>query len=301
MKHIATLCSVLLVALVLAAPAPVRAESVTFVGKAYCSIRAEIKWPFLSLNQLRIVSAPVKVGQHVTEKQRLITYELPLESRITEKRKLDHTKVDSLERALALVDFQLAELRQKQDDLENMVASQSIAPNVPLGNLKAIEALRLRRESVAEQLDLARSEYKDKLTLAQTNYGDSISDPKAPREGLVLSPIDGHVLWVNSSLVHGMVFISPADLITIGRMDPMVVRAAVHEIAAQRLKDGEKADVVFHALPGEIFRGTVTNISYTAQPATMQQPTFYEIEITIPNKEMRIKEGMRCDITIDLP
>jgi hypothetical protein len=327
----------LLAVLVLCTAGTVYAENVTFMGKSYCPTKYEISWPFHTkekkdapeqgsgivanvnelpkekleeksavelgsdMSRLRILSAPLQIGQHVSEEQVLITYEMPLENLIQEEEALSRGKLGALEKSLSWVDYQMAALRKSQEDLENQAATQSIAPNTVNLGYKDIDALLLEREYLAEEVDLAKARYDDAILIAQSKYGKDVNLHKLPRQGYVRSPMDGYVLWINASLVPGMAFTKKATLVSIGRMDPMIIRASVHEIAVQKLKEGDPATVVFHAFPKETFTTTISKVSFVAQPAMMQQPSFYVIELTLPNHDLRIKEGMRCDVTVNLP
>ncbi|MHC1713462.1 MAG: efflux RND transporter periplasmic adaptor subunit [Solidesulfovibrio sp.] len=320
MKRTYTLITGLLAALALCLAGQAHAETVTFVGKSYCPIKTQINWPFSlktlpggaamnksatamgsDMSYLRILSASATVGQHVTEDQAVLTYEMPLEKILSEKKALSHSQIDELEAGLSKVDYKLAALRSYQEDLEKQVTIQSIAPNDVNLNLKEIETLHLQRDSFIEKLEQAKSGYDTVVRNAKKTYGDDLNVRNLPRKGFARSPIDGYVLWVNSSLVPGMVFTKPVALLTVGSLDPIVVRAAVHEIAVQKLKVGDQVSVTFRALPDQPMNTTITKINAVAQPATSQQPSYYEIELTVPNADLRIKEGMRCDITINLP
>jgi len=335
MKRIPPFFGLLVLLAVLAFGGPVRAETVTFLAKAFCPIKYEINWPFTSkvdkkstqgsgivanvselpkdqieeksatelgsnMNRLLILKAPLEVGQHVSEEQILITYEMPLENLVAEKEALSKGKVNEREHTLAMVEQQLASFRQKQADLDNQAASQSVAPIDVRTNSREIEALLLQREYILEELELARQRYDNAVVIAQSKYGLDVDVNKLPRLGHVRSPMDGYILWVNSSLVPGMAFTKQASLVSVGRIDPMVIRASVHEIAVQKLKVGDKATVVFHSIPGETFETAISKVNFVALPAMMQQPSFYEIELMLPNPEKRIKEGMRCDVTVNL-
>jgi len=315
--------------------APALAETVTFLGKSYCPIKYEINWPFVTkakkgpsqgsgitanvyempkekyeeksavelgsdMRRLRILSAPVQVGMHVAEDQALVTYEMPLENLMVEKEGLSRAKLNGLEQAMASVRFRLAWLEAHQKDLENMAGQQSVAPSVVRSNTQDIEALLLQRDYLAEEIELATQRYDNAVLIAKSKFGKELDIKKLPREGAIRAPSDGYVLWVNSSLVPGMAFTKQATLLTLGRLDPIIIRASVHEIAVQKLKLGDPATVVFHAWPGETFKTTISKIDYVAQPAMLQQPSFYIIELTLPNPDLRIKEGMRCDVTVTL-
>lgn len=314
-----------------------RAETLTFLGKSFCPIKYEISWPFVTkldktkaqgsgiqanvyelpkeksyeeksatemgsdMNRLRIVSAPLKVGDRVSEEQILITYEMPLENLMAEKEALSRNELNGVEHTLAVVENQLAALRQHQADLENMEAGKSVAPIDVRTNAREIDALLLQRDYLTEERDLAKQRYDNAVIITQSKYGKDIDVHKLPRVGYIRSPVDGYVLWTNSSLVPGMAFTKQATLIAVGRLDPMLIRASVHEIAAQKLKVGEAASLVFHSIPGKTFTTTISKVDFVAQPAMLQQPSFYEIEMTLPNPDLRIREGMRCDVTINLP
>ena len=324
-------------ALLLAAVLPASAETVSFQGKAYCPIRYDINWPFSGKTQakaaptqgsgitanvyempkesveeksaadmgsdmrrLRIIGAPVQIGQHVVEDQVLATYELPLENLMAEKQLLSRHELNGLEHAMAMVQLQLSTIQNRQRELENMAANQSVAVNEVSNNARDIENLLLQRDTLEEKLELARQRYDNSVLLTQSKFGKDVDLKNLPRRGYVRAPTEGYILWLNSSLVPGMVFTKQAPLVSIGKLDPIIVRASVHEIAMQKLKVGDPATVVFNAWPGEKFQTTISKVDYVAQPAMLQQPSFYLIEMTLPNPDLRIKEGMRCEVVVDL-
>lgn len=312
---------------------PAQAEILTFLGKSYCPVRYDIKWPFVAkekkgpiqgsgvkanitelpkqtfeeksavelgsdMRRLRILSTSLKVGQYVEDGQPLVTYELPLETLMLEKQALSRTKLNALEHAMALVQHQLAWHQSRQADLENMVSDQSVAPRTVRTNAMDIDALLLQRDYLAQEIELAQQRYDNAVLIAQSKFGKDSDLKKLPREGTIRAPSDGYVLWFNSSLVPGMDFTKAATLLSVGTLDPMVIRASVHEIIVQKLKVGDPAVLVFYAWPGETFHTTISKIDYVAQPAMLQQPSFYQIELTLPNPDLRIKEGMRCDVMV---
>lgn len=329
--------SSLLAVLLLGLAGQVRAETLTFLGKSYCPIKYDISWPFSSdaakaarqgtgiqpnvyglpgqdkgqprsaaelgsdMYRLRILSAPLKVGDKVDEDQILITYEMPLENLMAEKMALSRAEFDGLDYTLAMVENQLASLRQHQADLENQAAGKSVAPIAVRTNAREIDALLLQRDALREKRDLAQQRYDNAVLIAKSKFGKDQDIHKLPRVGYVRAPSSGYVLWTNFSLTPGMAFTKQTTLISIGRLDPILVRASVHEIAAQKLKAGDSVDIVFHALPGQTFHTTISKVDFVAQPAMLQQPSFYQIEMSLPNPDLRIKEGMRCDVTVTLP
>jgi membrane fusion protein, macrolide-specific efflux system len=59
-----------------------------------------------------------------------------------------------------------------------------------------------------------------------------------------------------------------------------------------------KAEVTFDSLPGKKYVASVSRIPWAPMPAALQQPSYYEIELTIPNPELELKEGLKGQITI---
>lgn len=338
MKRPYLLTLALAAGLFLVASGQAGAEGYTFLGKTYCPIKYEIRWPFIvqpgsavpaqaknimpntyelpkdqpaqartavsmgsDMERLHILTTALHVGQQVLESEVLATYELPPANRIIEKEALSRAKVNDLTHRLAWVDLELAKMRNKQEDLEKQSSIQTVASNTLALGQKELDAYLIQRAALSEQLELAQSRHEFFVDLAKARYGKEVDAKNPPREGRVRAPMDGYVLWVNPNLRPGMSFTREAPLFIVGRLDPILIRAAVHEIASQKLKEGDQATVVFHSLPGETFTVPITRVSRVAQPAMMQQPSFYEVELTMPNPDLRMKEGMRCDITVNLP
>lgn len=335
MKHTSLLVFFLTV-WICCAPGQVRAETLVFQGKSYCSARDEISWPFgkdpakavsqdkgfamtvslqpqkaageqsgtemgSDMRYLRIISMNVKIGQAVTEGQPLVSFEMPLDRLIAEKQRLSRVNLDNLERALALVDYQLADQTLKQEEIEKGVSMDTNATGKARAAALGYESLLKRREALTASYEVAKERYDNDLFIARARFGQDLNPHHFPRKETLVASLTGHVLWVNSNCVPGMTFTKETRLLTIGRLDPILIRAAVHEIALQRLKVGDPVSITFYGLPGQTFQTTIGTINFVAQPATSQQPSFYQIDMTLPNPDVRIKEGMRCDVAVTLP
>jgi multidrug efflux pump subunit AcrA (membrane-fusion protein) len=313
----------------------VMAETLVFPGKAYCALKDDLRWPFKTgavttgqdkgfamavslqppkpdaektaaelgsdMTSLRVLAVNLHVGQHVTENEPLITYALPLDRVIKEKETLSRAKITSIESALALADYKLAVLTLMQTEMEKGVSLETAATGNVREASRNIESLSKQRASLTAARELAQARYDSDVEIARVRYGDILDPRQLPRRDAIRAPFDGHVLWVNPALVAGMSFTKQATLFSIGSLDPILVRAAVHEIALPRLKVGDPATVTFSSLPGQTFQTTIATINYVAQPATLQQPSFYTVELSLANPDLRIKEGMRCEVAVNVP
>lgn len=313
----------------------VMAETLVFPGKAYCGLKGDIRWPFKTkgvktgqdkgfamavslqsprpdaektaaelgsdMTSLRVLAADLHVGQRVTENEPLVTYAMPLDRVIKEKEALSRAKITSIESALALADYKLAVLTLMQTEMQKGVSLETAATGNVRQASRNIESLAKQRASLTAARELAQARYDTDVEMARVRYGDNLDPRQLPRRDAIRAPFAGNILWVNPSLVPGMRFTKQATLFSIGRLDPILVRAAVHEIALPRLKVGDPATVTFHSLPGQSFQTTIATINYVAQPATLQQPSFYTIELSLANPDLRIKDGMRCDVAVNVP
>jgi hypothetical protein len=90
-------------------------------------------------------------------------------------------------------------------------------------------------------------------------------------------------------------------------MDPMLIRAQVYELEALQLNLGEAAEVTVESLPGRNFEAQVSRVSWAPVPppvwvpAGQEQPSYYEVELTVPNPDLVLKEGLKGRITLRRP
>uniref|UniRef100_I2PYJ2 YknX-like beta-barrel domain-containing protein n=1 Tax=Desulfovibrio sp. U5L TaxID=596152 RepID=I2PYJ2_9BACT len=283
------------------APATQAAESasfrpteINFSGKLYSPVKLSVFLPYSA----KITALSAQIGQKVKRGDVLATYEIPLETRMDEKTRLSPANIKELEYKMAAADKEIDRLSAKGRELEamsqrNMASQQSLSMNA-----KEIEVFRKEKSSIGEQLSLARELLADRVELAEDRFGKGAGVGKVPKDGIVKAPTDGYVMWMNPELRNGVKLAKESELFQVGSINPMIIRAQVHEIEAQKLKEGEAAEVVFDSLPGKKYAASVSRIPWAPMAATLQQPSYYEVELTIPNPGLELKEGLKGQITI---
>lgn len=324
---------VLLAALGLLPAGHVAAETLQFTGKTFSTKTEIFTWPFFVLPKgqrpqpfsmfrhvqpeppeedvsatglgsdlpyLRIQKVNIRVGQTIKADEPLIWYEVPLEKVIAEREALSRTSLDQYEHALSAVNFKLAFIEQKLTELEKGVSINTVArAQQRIANL-SYESLLKQKDALTEVYDLAVAKYNREMELAREHYGQDFNLRNFKRTTFLFSHYGGTVLWVNTSLTPGMVFTKKAQLFTVGILDPILIRAVVYESDLPKLKVGDKASVTFQSLPGQTFETTIDTINYVAQTTDPQEPVYYEVQLSLPNHELRIKEGMRCQVAVSL-
>jgi len=281
-------------------PAPASADPISrpneiiFSGKLYSPVKLSAILPFTA----QILDVPAQIGEQVKEDQVLAKYEIPLETIMDEKKQLSLASIKELEYKQAAAEQEISRLSAKEKETRAMIAKNMATKEALNQTIKDIGVRQKEKASYAEQLALARSVLKDRLELAEDRFGKKVTPDDLPKTGVVKAPANGVVLWMNPDLRAGVKMGKDTELFQIGSMDPMIIRAQVHEIEAQKLTQGDIAKVTFDAIPGREFTASVSRIPWSPMPAALQQPSYYEIELTIPNPDMTLKEGLKGEVTV---
>ena len=129
---------------------------------------------------------------------------------------------------------------------------------------------------------------KESVQKAQTNLGYAT----------ITSPIDGVVL--SKSVEEGQTvaasFNTP-ELFTIARdLTDMRVIADIDEADIGGVKEGQRVSFTVDAFPDDKFEGRVTQVRQ--QPTTESNVVTYEVVISAPNKDLKLKPGLTANVTI---
>jgi HlyD family secretion protein len=142
-----------------------------------------------------------------------------------------------------------------------------------LSYLKAKEQVNTSRESVQK---------------AQTNLGYAT----------ITSPIDGVVLSkaVEEGQTVAASFNTP-ELFTIAQdLTDMRVIADIDEADIGGVKEGQRVTFTVDAFPEDLFQGSVTQVRQ--QATTESNVVTYEVVISAPNNDLKLKPGLTANVTI---
>ena len=123
---------------------------------------------------------------------------------------------------------------------------------------------------------------------AQTNLGYAT----------ITSPIDGVVL--SKSVEEGQTvaasFNTP-ELFTIAQdLTDMRVIADIDEADIGEVKEGQRVSFTVDAFPNDVFQGQVTQVRQ--QATTESNVVTYEVVISAPNADLKLKPGLTANVTI---
>lgn len=146
------------------------------------------------------------------------------------------------------------------------------------------ETARLAYQQAKDQVVSAREE----VQRAQTNLGYAT----------ITSPIDGIVL--SKSVEEGQTVaanFSTPELFTIARdLTNMQVVADIDEADIGNITEGAHVTFTVDAYPDDNFYGTVKQVRQEA--TTTNNVVTYEVVISAPNREMKLKPGLTANVTI---
>lgn len=270
------------------------APDITFTGKLYSPLKVSMFLPYTA----SITKINVQIGQKVKRGDILATYEIPMDTRMEQRTNLALTTVKDTEYKLAVNDKELDRLSAKGRELATMAQRNMASQQAVAINTKEIEAVRKEKAALLEQLALAKQLHEDRMELAEDRFGKGVGPGKLPKDGIIKAACDGYVLWLNPSLRVGIFLAKETELFQVGTVDPMIIRANVHEIEAYKIKVGDKATVTFDSIPNKQFTATVSQIPWAPIASPLQQPSYYEIELSLANPNLEFREGLKAQVTI---
>ena len=114
----------------------------------------------------------------------------------------------------------------------------------------------------------------------------------------ITSPIDGVVL--SKSVEEGQTvassFSTPTLFTIVKDMTDMRVVASVDEADIGQVKVGQRVTYTVDAYPDETFEGTVTQVR--SEATTENNVVTYEVVISAPNPDLKLKPGLTANVTI---
>jgi multidrug resistance efflux pump len=273
---------------------PAQGAELTFTGKLVCYLKRPVMLPVAA----DIISLNAQAGQKVKEGEILGRYRLLPEALQALRQRLLTSQIYDLRAKLADIDKGLSTLENKKNTLTQL-SQKNLAPAQSLTLVNEdIQALSKQRGALCDALSQAERTKKEEEFLLHKQLGISIQSGQIPREGVLVAPIDGYVLWLFPELRQGAELKGGTPVIMIGVMNPMLLRAQVYESEAQKLKVGQEADITMDSLPGKKFTARVSRLPWAPPVVSLEHPTYYDVEFQVANPDLILKEGMKATVTM---
>jgi len=269
---------------------------VVIPSKLHCSLRRQVIMPFRGT----ITNMKAEAGQAVKKGDVLVQYRLFPDVAQQLNRQIAALQIKDLEVSVANIDKTLNTLETKRIEAKHLVDA-NMAPAINLSQIeKDIQYQRQARAATQEKLQYERQLAKEHSAYLQELLGGSLKPVGMTKDASLVSPIDGNVVAILPDARKGAEVAAGAPVMVIGVIDPMILRAQIHETDIVSISMGKKAEVTLESLPGRKFEATVTRMSLVPLVPGLEQPSYYEIELTVPNPDHVLREGFKGQVTFHL-
>ena len=196
--------------------------------------------------------------------------------------------------------------------LQSEVASQRAAYNGAKAEYEYQQKNYERNRGLHEKQLISDTDYEQSVynyEKAKSNYESSqASLAKAERNlsyATITSPIDGVV--INRAVEEGQTvasgFETPTLFTIAADLTQMQVVADVDEADIGGVEEGQRVSFTVDAYPNDTFEGTVTQIrlgedSSTSSGSTSSTVVTYEVVISAPNPDLKLKPRLTANVTI---
>ncbi len=243
-----------------------------------------------------ITRVDLRPGQAVEKGQVLARYKLWSDIAQQLQRQLAAPQIQDMELSLANLDKALIPLEAKLAETKSLV-KENMAPSQSLVQIeKEIHLQKQSRNAAAERLQLERQLLVEFKAYVKDLLGGSLDPLAGSEDASITAPISGQVIWIQSDLRKGLELGPGAPTFIIGVMDPMVIHAQIHESDIVNVHLGDKAHVTMESVANRAFEATVSRFSLTPLAPGVGDPSYYDIEFTIPNSDYDLKEGFKGEI-----
>ena len=256
------------------APAPVAplVPEVSFIGKFSCPVKRLVILPFHGI----ITSLEAHAGQKVKKGEVLAHYRLSPEASLQLRQRLSAPQVKDLEVRMAQLQRTLNMAAVKRREIKEL-AAQKLASKQALAQAeKDWLLLAKQKQTIQGQLSQAKKMAADDRQALREQLGDSVTSGKFSADATLKAPIDGYVLFVHPNLRMGAELPPKTVAFQVGVMDPMVVKALVHEMESLKIKVGDQVEIRPESLPGQKFEARISRLSWVSMKPGLETPTYYE-------------------------
>lgn len=178
--------------------------------------------------------------------------------------------------------------KRKRELYERSLISSEEFDKARIENTKAHHKLNMA------ELELKILELKVNVEVDSNRTHDAVRI-LSPLNGIVIARMveTGEVVASGTSSYTG-----GTEMFQIGDPDRMIVKSAIGEIDAGRVRPGQEVRVRVDAYPDALYRGRVVRLA----PIGVRRPgstlVTFDTEIVISNPSLELQQGMSCDIDI---
>lgn len=261
-------------------------------GKVVTTVTRSVPMPFNAV----VDEVLVKPGDPVSKGAPMLRYHLQEEAeRVLQREVTTGAGTEGLRGQVLDLERRLAEISAQRNKARQLAASG-------LGSAQASNRLEDDVHSLQRRIELLRStiskterNFAERMAELSGYFGTTIKEGETLPATLTLtSPIDGYVLALDATLNPGVLLGVNYAPIRVGQLDPVLIQVPVYEAEVSGIKVGDTAEVEIPSLDNRKFSGKVNEISWVSSDMSVSNPSYYTVELTVPNPNLELKPGFKA-------
>lgn len=239
----------------------VEAKSIEQTEEYTAIVESDVKNNIAPNASYRIKKIYVDVGDNVTKGQTLVQLDVANQDQLSLQ----------IQSQIAQAESQLAQMQNQEAEFNRVSELYNIGGISKSEYDAALTQLKVQKNAVESQKNTIKSL---RTQLAQMSQNTRL-----------ISPISGVVTARNYD--DGDMY-SNTPILTIEQLNPVKLKINVSESHFSQVKNGFNVDIHLDAYPNEVFTGKITTI----YPSIDQDTHTFPVEITITNKNGKVRPGM---------
>ncbi|MBE6442874.1 MAG: HlyD family efflux transporter periplasmic adaptor subunit [Desulfovibrio desulfuricans] len=261
-------------------------------GKVVTTVTRAIPLPFHAV----VDEVLVKPGAPVSKGAPLLRYHLQDEAeRALQREVTTGAGTENLRGQVLDLERQLAEAAAQRNKARQLAASGLGSAQASSRQENAVKSLRDRIELLRVTIDKQERNFALRLDELSRYFGTPIrAGETLPVELTLTSPIDGYVLSLDAKVNPGSLLPANSTPVSVGKLDPVLIQVPVYEAEVSGIKEGDAVEVELPSLNDRKFHGTVNEISWISNDMNVSNPSYYTVEVTVPNPDLELKPGFKA-------
>ena len=268
------------------------AGATILTGKVVTTVTRAVPVPFNAV----VDDVLVKPGQAVDKGAPLMRYHLQEEAeRVLQREVTTGAATEDLKGQVLDLERRLAETAAQRNKARQLAASGLGSAQASSRLEDDVHSLQRRIELLKVTIQKSEKNFSARLEELSGYFGTPIKEgERLPASLTLTAPIDGYVLSLGATLYTGSLLAAGATPIRVGKLDPVLIQVPVYEAEVSGIKAGDSVEVEIPSLNSKKFIGTVNEISWVSSDMSVSNPSYYSVEITVPNPSLELKPGFKA-------